>query len=194
MSRWVKHGLEVDGSARRDIDVAQQNKNTALYKLYQGRLRRKVQAAKKHPDVLALYGYEDVFISCRFGEARAEAEHLRGKLVSSGVSAFVCNILPGGDIEDTVIEKLHRCKLAVTLATRTYGQGTVDFSTKEELRFIKTERKPLFLVKMVEGAYALAWTRFKLPEALSFVQWLPGKKMPAQLVPMIKQKLDEVRS
>ena len=142
MSRWVKHGLEVDGYARRDIDAAQRNKNTALCKLYQGRLRRKVQAAKKDPDVLALYEYEDVFISCRFGEAKAEAECLRGKLVSSGVSAFVCNVLPGGDIEDTVIEKLHRCKLAVILATSTYGQGTVDFSTKEELRFIKTERKP----------------------------------------------------
>ena len=126
--------------------------------------------------------HEDaIFISLRFGEAMAEAQQLREALAARGESAFICEVPPGEDIKSVVIDKLAKARLVVVLGTKTYGAGTVNFSTREEMEFFLSEKTPFFLVKMCD-AFEEPRTRFNFGPSVSYIQWFPGDPMPDGLV------------
>jgi hypothetical protein len=78
------------------------------------------------------------------------------------------------------------------MGTRTYGKDTgAGFSTFEELRFIKNEPKPFFLVKMCER-FEEAETRFRLDPSVAYFQWLPGQPMSGDLVPQVLERLSSL--
>mmetsp|Transcript_42245 Transcript_42245/g.108783 ORF Transcript_42245/g.108783 Transcript_42245/m.108783 type:complete len:478 (-) Transcript_42245:502-1935(-) len=136
---------------------------------------------------------ESVFISLRFGEAMEEAKILKRELQSRGHDAYICEVAPGEDIQRVVIRRLDAAKMVIILGTRTYGmEGTVKFSTKEELDFIRNEDKPFFLIKMCDR-FDDPETRFKLTSAVSYIQWDKGTPLPANLISEIEKKFASCR-
>ena len=135
----------------------------------------------------------EIFLSLRFGEAMAEAKALRQAIASCGKSAFICEVAAGEDIKTAVIQKLVQARLVVVLGTATYGVGTVNFSTKEEMEFFLSEKIPFVLIKMCED-FEEPRTRFNFGPSVSYIEWLPGEPMPADLVPTILSALEQARS
>ncbi len=134
-----------------------------------------------------------IFISYRLVESANEAKVLKSALEAYGISTYLCNVSPGDDIEDDIIDALENCQLAIIMGSLTYGQKTSSkFSTFEELQFIRNE-KPYFLIKMCDK-FELGKTRFKIPESISYVQWPPGTAIPDTVVPGIIQKLASINS
>ncbi len=134
----------------------------------------------------------DVFLSLRFSEAMDEAVALQTALQDRGLSVFLCDVAPGGDIAQTVIRTLSNCKMAVILGTKTYGQKTKSgFSNFEELRHIINEQKDYFLIKMCDR-FEEEETRFRLPPDISYYLWKPvgaaRKQVPGDLVEQIVKK------
>jgi hypothetical protein len=135
----------------------------------------------------------DIFISLRFGEAMDEAVALKAALQQRGFSVFLCDVPPGVDIARTVISALTHCKLAVILGTLTYGTETPPgFSTFDELRYIKNEKKPFFLVKMCDR-FQVEEAKVRLPIDISYFFWQPKseaekKRVPSALVEQILQR------
>jgi hypothetical protein len=124
-----------------------------------------------------------IFISLRFAEAQKEAEDLKSALEARGISTFLGDVHPGGDIARLVVNALNECKLAIIMGSRTYGKVTgVGFSTFQELRFIVDKRKPFFLVKMCD-TFEETETGFYLGSSVSYFQWTPGRRLPSDLVP-----------
>ena len=114
----------------------------------------------------------EIFLSLRFGEAMAEAKALRQAIASCGKSAFICEVAAGEDIKTAVIQKLVQARLVVVLGTATYGVGTVNFSTKEEMEFFLSEKIPFVLIKMCED-FEEPRTRFNFGPSVSYIEWLP---------------------
>mmetsp|Transcript_28717 Transcript_28717/g.73427 ORF Transcript_28717/g.73427 Transcript_28717/m.73427 type:complete len:84 (-) Transcript_28717:179-430(-) len=78
--------------------------------------------------------------------------------------------------------------MVIIMGTETYGsEGTVKFSTKEELRFIMEEEKPFFLVKMCDR-FKDAGTRFKLTASKSYIMWKKGTPLPSNLISELEKK------
>ena len=73
------------------------------------------------------------------------------------------------------------------------GEGTVNFSTKEEMEFILSEKKPYFLVKMCR-AFKVARTRFNFSEEVACELWPREDDMPQDLIEKIIAKLNTVKS
>ena len=138
-----------------------------------------------------------IFLSFRFGEAMREAKALKSALEAANMSVTLCDLPPGEDIADAVVHGLKHCKLAVILGTKTYGQKTdCCYGTHRELRFIDSEPKPFFLVKMCEN-FAIHEARFRLSADISYFKWLPAAKgqrvtVPSELVQKIRSRLDSV--
>lgn len=139
----------------------------------------------------------DIFISLRFLEAKTHGLALQQALERLGLTVFLCNVEPGGDIAAAVIAALTTCKLAVILGTETYGKNTgVGYSTVEELRYIIQEKKPFFLVKMCDQ-FTEPEARFRLPDSLAYYPWQPrsaAELPPADLVQKIADRLHHVRN
>ena len=135
----------------------------------------------------------DIFLSLRFGEAMAEAKALRQALALSGESAFICEVSAGADIKTVVIEKLVQARLVVVFGSATYGTGTVNFSTKEEMEFFLSEKIPFVLVKMCD-VFEEPRTRFNFGPSVSYIEWLPGATMPNDLVPTVLAALGQARN
>lgn len=134
----------------------------------------------------------DVFISLRFSEAEQEAKMLQQALNNRGKKTFICDVGPGGNLIDSIIEALTESKLTIIMGTKTYGQqGTTKFSSKQELSFIMQEDKPFYLIKMCER-FEDAKTRFYLNEDVSYQLWEPGTPMPDNLVTNIEKRLTEL--
>ncbi len=139
----------------------------------------------------------DIFISLRFGEAMDEAVALKAALQQRSLSVFLCDVPEGKDIARTVISALTHCKLAVILGTLTYGtETTAGFSTFDELRYIKNEQKPFFLVKMCDR-FEVEEARVRLPIDISYFPWQPKsaaerKSIPPTLVERILKRHAEV--
>ena len=86
----------------------------------------------------------DIFISLRFGEGMEQGTALLQQLQARGIRVFICDVAPGGDIRTVIAEALDSCRLAVILATETYGVTTNGmFDTCKELAFIVSEKKPV---------------------------------------------------
>ena len=122
-----------------------------------------------------------------------EAKVLRQAIASCGESAFISEVPAGEDIKTAVIQKLVQARLVVVLGTATYGTGTVNFSTKEEMEFFLSEKIPFVLIKMCED-FEEPRTRFNFGPSVSYIEWLPGYPMPADLVPTILSALEQARS
>jgi len=137
----------------------------------------------------------DVFISFRFGEAHAEALALKAALEVNGHRVFLSDVSPGGDLQTAISHALSRCKLAVILATRTYGARTNGlFDTSNEMNFIIGRRKAYYLVRMIpfEEEWEEPATTMAFPPSIMFKLWLPGTPMADGTVEEIEAKLSEV--
>ena len=87
---------------------------------------------------------------------------------------------------------LATCKLAVVLATKTYGRETNGlFDTAAEMNFIKGQRKNFFLVRMIpfSDAWAETATTMAFPPSIMFKLWMPGDPMDETLVAEVMAKL-----
>ena len=69
-------------------------------------------------------GEYDIFISLRFGEAGTEGALLKSAMERAGKRVFLCNMLAGENLMDTIYAALRSAKLVVILATTTYGRQT----------------------------------------------------------------------
>jgi len=144
-----------------------------------------LSSASEPPDEPA-----DVFISFRFAEAEAEARALKSALEHAGVSVFLSGVSLGDD--HAISQALASCRLAVIMASRTYGTATNSlFDTGRERNFILGQRKPLCLVRMIPfgEAWAEASTTLAFPDSIKQKLWMPGERMPDDLVEMVQEKL-----
>mmetsp|Transcript_28719 Transcript_28719/g.73429 ORF Transcript_28719/g.73429 Transcript_28719/m.73429 type:complete len:196 (-) Transcript_28719:114-701(-) len=131
---------------------------------------------------------ESVFISLRFGEAMEEAIQLKAALQKEGHDAYLCEVAPGANIKEVVVQRLAAAKLVVIMGTKTYGApGTVNFSTKQELEYILDQEKPFFLIKMCDN-FEDEMTKFNLPKSTSYVPWEKGTPLPAGVVKSLIEK------
>ena len=64
---------------------------------------------------------------------------------------FLSDVSPGGDLQSVIAKALASCKLAIILATKTYGAKTNGlFDTSNEMNYIiDNGRKPYYLVRMI---------------------------------------------
>ena len=64
---------------------------------------------------------------------------------------FLSDVSPGGDLQGVIADALASCKLAIILATKTYGAKTNGlFDTSAEMNYIVDNgRKPFYLVRMI---------------------------------------------
>lgn len=91
-------------------------------------------------------------------------------------------------LTEHVYSALDGCKVAVLLASRTYGRSTTSFSTYHELNFVMDEKKPFYLVKMCES-WEEAHVRGKFGTRTSWRWWAPGQPMPNGIVSEIRDKV-----
>ena len=138
----------------------------------------------------------DIFISFRFGEAHAEALALKAALEARQLKVFLSNASPGSDLQRLIAFALSRCKLAVILATTTYGKKTnALFCTSAEMNYIVgNNRKPYYLVRMIpfDDDFAEPLTTMAFPPSVMFKLWQPGEPMPADLVDEVVAKVEDL--
>ena len=74
---------------------------------------------------------------------------------------FLSDVSPGGDLQGVIAEALGTCKLAIILATKTYGAKTNGlFDTSAEMNYIVDNgRKPFYLVRMIP--FGEDWTEMR---------------------------------
>ena len=142
---------------------------------------------------LAATQLPDVFISFRFGEAHTEALALKAALEALGLNIFLSDASPGHDLQEMVGHALANCKLAIILATKTYGRKTNALScTSVEMNFIVgNDRKEFFLVRMIPigDDWAEPLTTMAFPSSIMFKLWLPGEPMPDDLMAEVCESL-----
>ncbi len=113
----------------------------------------------------------DVFITLRFAEAKSEGNLLKLELTWRGIIAYMDETGPGQDIHGNIATALVNTKLAVILATRTYGMQTGGvFDTPKEMDYILGNSKPYVLVKMRIS------TSLDPEKGLPWIQILNGNK------------------
>ena len=128
-----------------------------------------------------LAGEADVFISFRFNEAHAEALALKEELEERQFNVFLSDVSPGGDLQSIIARALASCRLAVVLASHSYGRETNGlFDTSSELNFITGQRKNLILVRMIEpnASWAEPRTVEAFPPSTPSTPWMAGDPMP----------------
>ena len=95
-----------------------------------------------------------------------------------------------------IAHALKSCKLAIILATKTYGRKTnALFCTYAEMNYIVgNDRKPYYLVRMIPIGedWAEPLTTMAFPPSIMFKLWIPGEPMPDDLVTELCTKLKEV--
>ena len=131
----------------------------------------------------------DVFISLRFGEAHAEALRLKRELEDRELTVFISDVNAGANLHHIIADALAGCRLAVLLASATYGRATTSFSTRQELACILTTRKPFYLIKMCDR-WEEPMVRLAFGDMVMFKCWVPGESMPEDLVQGIVNTLD----
>ena len=76
-------------------------------------------------------------------------------------------------MDEVIFLALDSCRLAVLLASETYGARTTSFSTYNELNFVIEEPKPFYLIKMCDK-WEEATTRLKLGAGIKYKDWRGG--------------------
>ncbi|CAE7660400.1 NXNL2, partial [Symbiodinium microadriaticum] len=171
-------------------DTAGPKLNVEALKLYE-KLCSAVKSTDDSSVGLADKEVVDIFFSLRFGEAMDQAVMVRKLLKEQyDINGCIIEVPPGQDIAEQVAEKLNSAKMVLIFGTETYGTGTVNFSTKEELQFLMDEKKPFFLIKMCEK-FSVARTRLSLSNAVSYVKWNPGDPVPDNLISEIANKFED---
>ena len=96
----------------------------------------------------------DIFFSLRLEESENEAKELKAMIERTrpGVRCFLSGSNPNGTMLPIIISTaLDNAKMAIIMGSKTYGRKTAsNFSTYEEMDYILSENKPMFLVKMCE--------------------------------------------
>lgn len=139
----------------------------------------------------------DIFISLRFGETLPAGQALKARLEASGLRVFLCAVQAGGDLVDEIVRNIDQCRLVVVMGSRTYGKDTgVGFCTADELKFIMSEQKEVFLVKMCDR-FEEALARFRLGSNVMYHAWMPTtnveqRHVPDALVAAILNKLASI--
>ena len=129
----------------------------------------------------------DIFISLRYAEAEKYARQIVNGLKEKepSINTIIIDAEVGENIAEKVANSIDESKLCLIMGSKTYGQETAStFSTYEELEYIKSEKKPIFLVKMCER-FEVPTTRLKLNNSISFFYWDTDKLMPDDLIPKI---------
>lgn len=93
-----------------------------------------------------------IFCSLRFdSNTLSVARPVRDALVLRGIPTVIVEKLPGQDVAAAVATGLNWCKLVLIFGTHHYGApGSVPFSTREEMSFVKTQHIPFYLIKMCD--------------------------------------------
>ena len=121
---------------------------------------------------------------------------LKAALEALGLVVFLSDVSPGGDLQRVIAQALGSCKLAIILATKTYGEKTNGlFDTSSEMNFIVTQNKPYYLVRMIPFGqdWAEPSTTMAFPSSVMFKLWMPGDPMPNDMVDDIMARLASVR-
>jgi fibronectin type 3 domain-containing protein len=105
------------------------------------------------------------------------------------VSTYLCMTQFGDDLLTEISHAIEDCELAVIMGSETFGEKTDGyFSTLDELKAIKSEEKPIFLIKMCER-FRYAETRYCFPKSFLYFLWQPHTNMPNDLVDSILDKI-----
>ena len=136
----------------------------------------------------------DIFCSLRFGYSMKEATLVKNQLKEEyDIHATIIDVPEGEDIAEQVAVKLDEAKMALIFGCETYGFGTVSYSTKQELEFIISEKKPFFFIKMCDQ-FSEASTRMTLPDDSAHGKWEHGKPMPPNLLADIVKRFEALES
>ena len=185
LSRKLPHRVEPSVMSREEAEA-----QLASERQLQGSELASFIAQSSSPDTKELY---DIFITFRFGEAHAEAVALKAGLEVYGLKVFLSNAAPGTDLQDLISHALATCKLAVILATETYGRKTnALFCTSSEMNYILDgNRKPFYLVRMIPSSqdWAEPATTMAFPSSVMYKLWMPGDPMPNDLIDDIIARL-----
>lgn len=134
----------------------------------------------------------DIFISLRFCEALHEGKALKKQLEEQHLRVFLCEVLEGLDLGDTITDALHHSSLVVILGTATYGRPTTSpYSTLQELKFVVDEKKPFYLVKMCEEFLENA-AKFHLTRSVAYYSWSPTTAQRHEEVDVPKELIDRI--
>ena len=143
-------------------------------------------------DGRALVDDLDVFISSRFVEARAEALALKAALEAGGLKVFLADTSPGGLLPSVLAAAIARCRVAVILASHSYGRHVnATFDTVSEMNYIISQRKSYYLVRMITpGAnWDEPHTTMAFPPSIMYKLWMPGEPMPDGLADEIVSRV-----
>jgi len=195
LSNMVVRCWQQEGDSRPKFSQITRQLEVAISQMAQLRLRW----AQLRPLFVAAHSFSlaaiDVFISFRFAEAHREALRLKAALEALGLVVFLSDVSPGGDLQDVIADALASCKLAIILATKTYGAKTNGlFDTSAEMNFIVDNgRKPFYLVRMIPFGedWAESRTTMAFPSSVMQKLWLAGNDdpMPWDLVFEVCDKL-----
>jgi hypothetical protein len=96
----------------------------------------------------------DIFFSLRLIDSMDEAKELKAMIERTrpGVKCFRSGDNPNGaDLGIIIPTALANAKMAIIMGSKTYGKKTEsNFSTYNEMHFILSEKKPMFLLKMCD--------------------------------------------
>jgi hypothetical protein len=117
--------------------------------------------------------------------------------VRYGISTFVCDAQNGDDMKSKIVRAISGCKLAIILATSTYGEVTSStYSTYQEMDYIFSHKVPRFVVKMCPR-YLSEDTSFTISPSIKYHEWMPTglarSQPPADLIDAIVQKYNSVK-
>ena len=97
---------------------------------------------------------------------------------------FLSDVSPGEDLQDVIAQALASCKLAIILATRTYGAKTNGlFDTSSEMNYIVSQSKPYYLVRMIPFGENWDEPRTTMAFPPSIMQKVRTPKCVVHLVP-----------
>ena len=102
----------------------------------------------------------------------AQAERTASsQLEARQLKVFASDVSPGGAEQHVIAHALSTCKLAIILATNTYGYCTnALFCTSAEMNYIIGQRKPYYLVRMIpfDQSWAEPTTTMAFPQGIMF--------------------------
>jgi hypothetical protein len=149
----MAHLVELDGrwaSLITQPDVVAAG-GARLRSLSDQRLHRDLDDLRARRQPLKAY---DIFFSLRLIDSMDEAKELKAMIERTrpDVMCFLSGDNPNGaDLGRIITTALANAKMAIVMGSKTYGKKTEsNFSTYNEMHFILSEKKPMFLLKMCE--------------------------------------------
>jgi hypothetical protein len=106
-----------------------------------------------------------------------QAKELQKILCERSIDACIIEAVSGYLVK-MIVSKLVESRMVVIFGTEDYGMpGSVNFSTQEELQFIKDKKKPLYLIKMCDQ-FSSDVTSFHLPQPTPYFFLGVGSPIP----------------